>query len=291
MNACCMFVPYTRSNPGAVRSSRLQPPRVVAEPDQVERVVRVAALDQRVQRQRHLLRVDEVPAQRHREREIEQQGGRRLGALLRLDHLEVVGDEAHLLAGRRPRDRVEHRALHRELAVVAEVPWTGRAGRLGQTAGVASLVRALAVALQLLEDLRERAFPELARPTRRDLEASPAPLHETGLLEHALDLLQPTEVLSRGVPERAAHGVLVDVVDRRPRIVAVHRPVEVLVVVESFHRVDRSRHRHSGSLAVPLADPHPLALAPRHLRERLLQVRAQAVDLEREVHVLHHLLG
>ena len=50
----------------------LQLPGVVAEADQVERVVGVAALDQRVQRQRQLLGVDEVAAQRHRERQVEQ---------------------------------------------------------------------------------------------------------------------------------------------------------------------------------------------------------------------------
>ena len=93
LNAWCMFVPYTRSQPGGGQVLGLHRPGVVAEPDQVERVVRVAPLDQRVQGERHLLRVDEVPAQRHRERQVEQQGGRGLGALLRLDELEVVGDE------------------------------------------------------------------------------------------------------------------------------------------------------------------------------------------------------
>ena len=101
-----MFVPYDALEPRRGQVLGLQLPRVVAEPDQVQRVVRVAALDQRVQRERHLLGVDEVTAQRHRERQVEQQRGRGLGALLGLDHLEVVGVQPDRLArARRARRR------------------------------------------------------------------------------------------------------------------------------------------------------------------------------------------
>ena len=72
------------------------PPREVAEPDHVEPVVRVSPLDQRMQRERHLLRVDEMPPKRHRERNVEKQRGGGFGPMLGLHELEVL---------RRKRDR------------------------------------------------------------------------------------------------------------------------------------------------------------------------------------------
>ena len=90
--------------------------------------------------------------------------GRRLGSLLGLDHLEVLWMETDRLTRRRAGDGVEHRALHRELAVVAEAPRPGGAGRFGEPAGVTGLVGPSPIPLQLLEDLRERARPACEPP-------------------------------------------------------------------------------------------------------------------------------
>ena len=68
----------------------VQPAGEVGEADQVEVVLRVLALDERVERQRHPLGGHPVPPQRHREGQVDQQGGGGPGTRLRLDQLEVV---------------------------------------------------------------------------------------------------------------------------------------------------------------------------------------------------------
>ena len=79
--------------PGAGEVRGLQTPGVVGEPDQVQRVGTVLALDQGVQRQGHALGRHEVALQRHRERQVEQQRRGGGGAHLLLDDLEVVGHQ------------------------------------------------------------------------------------------------------------------------------------------------------------------------------------------------------
>ena len=169
--------------------------------------------------------------------------------------------------------------------MVTEAPGLRGPRGLGEPAGIPRLVRALAIAPQRLEDPRQRALPHLARAPGRHLQPAAAPLHQPGLLQRALDLLQPSQVLRGGLAQGAPQRLLVDVVERGARILALHRPVELLVVVQTLHRVDRGRHRHR---PVPVSEDR---VAPGHLRERAGEVRAQPVDLEREVHVLHHLLG
>ena len=171
--------------------------------------------------------------------------------------------------------------------MVAEAPWPCGARGLGQAARVAGIVGALAVTLQLLEDLRERALAQLARPARRDLQPPATPLHEARVLQHAFDLLEPSQVLRGRIAQGAAHGFLVDVVERGPRVVALHRTIELLIVVQPLHRVDGGRHRH----ALPVAEALALTLRPTPCRGTRPQVRAQAIDLEGEVHVLHDLFG
>ena len=245
----------------------------------------VAPLDQRVQRERHPLRVDVVPAQRHREREVQQQRGRGLGALLGLEQLEVVGLEPHPGSRAAPDHGVEHAPLDRDLPRVAEPPRPGRAGRFGEPAGLAGLVHTLAIPPQLLEHAHERPLPHRARALRGDLEPAPFARDQAGALQRALDLLEPPEIAHGVLAERLPQRVLVDVVDRGARVVALQRAVELLELVQAFHRVDRRRQRHRFVAAGERRFPPP------QVGERRGQVRAQPVDLEREIHVLQDLLG
>ena len=104
--------------------------------------------------------------------------------------------------------------LHRDLSVVAEVPRARGPGGLGEAARVARLMRAFAVALELVEDLRQRLLAQPARASWRDLQPATPPLHQSRLLQRALDLLEPAQVLDRRIAQGAAEGILVDVVER-----------------------------------------------------------------------------
>ena len=190
--------------PGGGELPRLHLARVVAEADQVQRVVRVPSLDQRVERERHLLRVHVVTAERHREREVEQQRGRRLGALLGLEQLEVVGFELHPPPRPASGHGVEDAPLHRDLPGVAEPPRPRGTRRLGEAACLAGLVHALAVATEVFEHPDQRALPHLARTLRGDLEPSSLAGYQAGPLERAFDLLQATQVRDRVLAQSVA---------------------------------------------------------------------------------------
>ena len=68
----------------------VQLPRVVGEPDDLDRVLRVLGAQQRVQRERGLLGHRPGAAQRHRVGQVDQQADRRRVAPLGLRHPEVV---------------------------------------------------------------------------------------------------------------------------------------------------------------------------------------------------------
>ncbi len=76
-NACCMFVPHTRLPARGDEVAGLQAPRVVAEPDDVEAVLREAAPSIRdCSASATRFAGHPVAAQRHREAHVEQQDGR-----------------------------------------------------------------------------------------------------------------------------------------------------------------------------------------------------------------------
>ena len=165
--------------------------------------------------------------------------------------------ETDRLSRRRAGDGVEHRALHRELAVVAEAPRPGGAGRFGEPAGVTGLVGPLRSRCSSSKICVSARSPSLRAPPRCDLEPTVTTLEQAGLFEQTLDLLQTPQILCRLVAEGASHRVLVDVVQRGARVVAPHRSVEFFVVVQAFDRVYRRRHAHAvGPVAVG-AGPRP----------------------------------
>src|SRR5207245_5349932 len=110
-------------------------------------------------------------------------------------------------------DRVEHGALHRDLAGVAELPRPGRSRRLGRPAEMARDVHALPIPPEMLEHTDQGTLSELARAARCDLEPTSVSLHQPGLLQGPLDLLQPPQIANGVLAEGPAEGVLVDVVD------------------------------------------------------------------------------
>ena len=270
---------------GSGQVLRLDPAGEVREADQVELVVRIPALDQRVQGQCHLLRRDEVPAERHRERQVEQQRGGCLGPGLRLDQLEVRHGELRP-SGRPPSDhRVEHRLLHGDLAAVPELPRPGRAGRLGNAPGLARVVRPFAIPPELLEQLHQDALAKPARALRSDLEPAAAAGDQPGFFQSPFDLLQTPEVPHGVIAHGVAEPILVDVLEGRAGVVGPHRAVQVLEIRQPFEGVDRGLHRH-GFLAAGQG-----GVVPGHVREELRQGAGQSVDLEGQVHVLKNLPG
>src|SRR5207248_2122198 len=149
-------------------------------------------------------------------------------------HLEVLGREAHRFSGSGatgPRDGVEHGALDGERPLIAEPPGSGGAGRLRDAARVSRVVRAVAISLQPLEHPGERSLTHLAGAARRNLEAAAPSLHEPGLLQGPLDLSQPPQVADGRFTEGAPKSLFVDVLQRRSRVVAAHRAIELLEVV------------------------------------------------------------
>jgi hypothetical protein len=146
-------------------------------------------------------------------------------------------------------------------------------------------VHALPVPSELLEHPDQRPLPHRARALRGDLEPASLARDESGALQRALDLLQAPEIANGVLAEGLTQGLLVHVVDRGARVVAPEGAVELLEVVQPLHGVDR---RREWQRFVAAAERR---LSPPQVRERRGQVRAEPVDLEREIHVLQHLLG
>ena len=109
--------------------------RVPPEPDELEVVPPEPAGDQLVEREGGALHRDPPPVHRHREGRVDEQRDRRPGAGLGLGHLDVTDVEPDAVTpvrrlGRRPRERVGHRAGHVPGLGVAELPGPGGAARL-----------------------------------------------------------------------------------------------------------------------------------------------------------------
>ena len=128
-------------------------------------------------------------------------------------------------------------------------------------------------------------WPSARTPFGRQLVAALALVDEAGVLEHLRQLLEPLERAGGVVAEQVAGLVDVDLGE----LAGLGRVAEhVLELVEVADRLEHARH---------LAELHRvvaaevLALVPRHVGERLLEVPRQLVHLPAEVHVLEQRLA
>ena len=120
---------------------------------------------------------------------------------------------------------------------------------------------------------------------RRELEPAFALLDEPGFLEHLRELAQPVERLRGVVAEQLARAVEVDLGELAGLRGGPH---QVLEVVEVAERVEQAGHLPELQRVVAA---EALRALPRQVRERLLQVARELVDLPAQVHVLEQRLG
>ena len=117
------------------------------------------------------------PAQRHRVRQVDQQGDGGAGPALGLDHLEVVDLDACTGV---PAPVLQHRVAYGpddiERLLVAELPLPGRAGGLTGGARVAGVVVAPAVERADARRSAQRGLAEPPHPARRQGELAAAAL-------------------------------------------------------------------------------------------------------------------
>ena len=224
-----------------------------------------------------------MSTERHREREVQEQGRGRLRPALRLDQLEVLRRQPRPGRGARSNDRVEHRLLNRDLTAVTEPPGASGAGGFGLPSGLARLVGGIPVLPEVLEHSDQGPFPHLASPARGDLEPATLPRHQPRLLERALDLLEPPEIGDRLLAQGPPELLLVDVLHRGARVVGPHRTVQILVIGYPLQRVHRGLHGHG------LFAAGKRGLVPRHLREQFGEGTGQSIHFERKVEVLEDL--
>ena len=150
--------------------------------------------------------------------------------------------------------------------------------------GAFDLVTAGAVLEETAEQVAERALADAADPLGRELHAAFALFDQAGLLEHLGELGKTFERARRVIAEHRARSVDVDL----RQLARLRRLAEqVLEVVHVAERVEQPGHLPHRERVVA-AERH--RTLPRQVRERLLQVARQLVDLPPQVHVLEERL-
>ena len=162
---------------------RLQLAGERGEAHDVEVVLRERRANERVERERHLLRRQEAPAEEHRARDVhEDRGGRLRHELCAVDR-EVLRRELD----RHVRAVAVYRVLHGirqvEQEWIAELIGLELVGRVTAAASRARAVASERVAFERREDVLERALADLADAARRELVPLAVLADEAGLFE------------------------------------------------------------------------------------------------------------
>jgi hypothetical protein len=131
---------------------------------------------------------------------------------------------------------------------------------------VAPVVGPLPIPAELLEHPDQGPLSQLPGASGRHLEAAPRAGDQAGPFQGSFDLLQATDVPGCVGAEGPAEGVLVDVVQRRARVIAPERSLQLLEVMEPLQAVERGPERHG------LFPPARCRLVPRKLGEQGVQV-------------------
>ena len=146
--------------------------------------------------------------------------------------------------------------------------------------GALDLVTAGAVLQELAVEVSEGLLPDGADGAWCELEPAFPLLDETGLLEQPRELAQTVEGARRVVAEELARALDVDL---RQLAGLRRRAEEVLEVVEITEGVEQPGHLAELQRLIAREALRPL---PGQVRERLLQVARQRVDLPAQVEVV-----
>src|SRR5439155_19177239 len=177
----------------AWKIGRLELGRVRREPDDVEVVLRERRANERVQRERDLLRREETTPEEHRTAHVDEDRRRRLRDELRAVDVEVVRGELHRDFRALADHGVPHRARKVEQEGIAELVGLELVGWIASAAARFGAVSTKGVFLQRREDLLERPLADLADPPRRELVALAVLADEACLFEelgHATELVE-----------------------------------------------------------------------------------------------------
>jgi hypothetical protein len=138
---------------------------------------------------------------------------------------------------------------------------------------------------ELGEEVAQRIGADRPQAARRELEPAFLLLDQPGLLEHLRQLTQPFELLRGVVAEEVAHAVHVGFGEGPGVGGVLQEMLELVEVAELLHGLHRLGEPHR-VLALEV-----VLLAPVHLREHLLQVGAELIELPAQVHVAEQLIA
>ena len=248
---------------------------VVREADDREVVARVLGADERVERDRDLLRREIAVAQEHRAAHVDEQHGRRRGRALGAVDLEVVGAEPDGGPGGAPARRVLL-AQQRVPSVARRSRWNGspnsnglrRLLALAAVAGAGEPVAAERVAVQPREQLVEDLLADPPVAARGELQPVAVALEVARLLEPVGEVLERVEVAGRVRAQQVAHVRAIDLAEVARAARAVELRLELVERLEPAELVER-RLEAQRLVAV---EPDPLA---QPAGEQLVEVRGQ----------------
>ena len=263
VRAVDVFVP---GQAGQVR--RLQLLREGREAHDVEVILREGRADERVERERDLLRREEASPEQHRTRDVDEDGRRRLRHELGPVHVEVLGFELHRDVRAVAEYRVAHGRRQVEEERIAELVRLQLIRRIAAASAHARAVAAERVALEGREDLFERALADLADPARCQLVALAILADEARLLEELDHLLQLFERLTRAGASQALDLIGVERVEVVHRSCAAHDLFHVRELIHLVHEAERLGQRDR------LVAAHGVLVAVRrhHLRQRFREL-------------------
>ena len=138
---------------------------------------------------------------------------------------------------------------------------------------------------ELGEQVAQRVRADRPEPAWREFEATLLALDQPRLFEHLGELAEPFELPRSIVTEQVADAIHVGLGERSRVRRVLQEVLELIEIAEFLHRL----HRLAPADRVLALEV--VRLAPVHLREHLLQVRAELVELPAEVHVAEQLVA
>src|SRR4051812_48090761 len=244
-------------------------------------VPRVLRPDQRVERDRDLLRGEEAAAKEHRAAHVDEQDGRRLRQLLGPEDLEVrrvelerpgpgIGSAARrvLLA----RQRVAERPLQVEVERVAELVWLCCLLALPSPPDAVDAMAAEPVAAETREQVVEHLLPDPTAPARCQLEPLALPRQVAGLLELSRQLVETLEISDGVVAQEVADPVAINVGEISRRLDVAERVLERIEALEPRHLLERTVEPERLVAAEPESVPEPARHELVHRRGQLREI-------------------
>ena len=201
---------------------------------------------------------------------------------LDLDHLEVLGRQAHGHARAAAAHRVVHRGREVQVERVAVLVGLRRLLAVVPGAGAQRRVVADAVLVDLAEEVGQRLLAQAAHALGRQLDAPALLLDQPGVGQRLGQVGQAVERPGRVLAHVLAHLVQVDLAQRGRRRGRLEHLLHAVELAQLGGQVGGLAHAH-GALAVEV-----VGLLPAGVGHGALEVLGQALDLPAQVHVLEH---